>query len=54
MNSAIQLPILDISNIDEPTGSKLMAISEQHGFFYVRFKSLGLKVNDINKVFTLV
>jgi hypothetical protein len=54
MNSAIQLPILDISNIDEPTGSKLMAISEQYGFFYVRFKNLGLEVADIDNVFTLV
>lgn len=51
----IQLPIIDISNPDDPAvGKAMIDAAARHGFFYVDAKGNDFSAADIDRAFELV
>lgn len=55
VGAPIQLPVIDISNPNDPAvGKEMLDAATKYGFFYVNSKGSDFAVADVKKAFGLV
>ena len=50
----LELPIINISSLDETTGDRLVAAAAKYGFVYIKSTGLSISAETVDKMFALV
>ena len=50
----LELPIINISSLDEDIGELLVAAAAKYGFVYIKSTGLGIGAETVDKIFALV
>ena len=53
-DAAVDLPVIDVSNIDSQTAEKLLKATSEWGFVYLGSQGLGIAREEIDQAFDLV